>query len=147
MHWQQLQKLSLLFLVTTRKEVNRRTLKILSFVMIIKEMIVTDMGVRDQSEESKVVEEVAEVVVEAIMETEAKTTNRDPIIMRNMNKGKFLHTTAMGLMPETVVEVGLDLLVQIQTARAAIIQPPSLLRIHLMATTNHPTTSSIKMVV
>lgn len=119
----------------------------MSFVMIIKEMIVTDMGVRDQSEESKVVEEVAEVVVEAIMETEAKIINRDPIIMRNMNKGKFLHTTAMGLMPEMVVEVGLDLLVQIQTARAAIIQLPSLLRIHLMAITNHPTTSSIKMVV
>lgn len=115
--------------------------------MIIMEMIVTDMGVKDQSEESKVVEEVAEVVVEAIMETVAKTTNRDPIIMRNMSKGKFLHTASMGLMPETVVEVGLDLLAQIQTARAAIIQLPSLLRIHLMATTNHPTTSSVKMVV
>ena len=91
------------------------------------------------------VEEVAAVVEETIIQTVAKTTSRDLIIMRILDKG--LLTMAMVLVQEMVVEVGLDLLVQIQTARAAIIQPPSLLRIHLMATTNHPTTSSIKMVV
>ncbi len=87
------------------------------------------------------VEEVAE---ETIIKTVAKTTSRDLIIMRILDKG--LLTTAMVLVQEMAVEVGLGLPVQIPTARVAIIQLPSLPRIHKMVTTSHPTTSSLTTV-
>ena len=90
------------------------------------------------------VEEVAAVVEETIIKTVAKTTSRDLIIMRILDKG--LLTMAMVLVQEMVVEVGLGLPVQIPTARVAIIQLPSLPRIHQMVTTSHPTTSSLTTV-
>jgi len=91
-----------------------------------------------------VVEEVAAVVEETIIKTVAKTTSRDLIIMRILDKG--LLTMAIVLVQEMVVEVGLGLPVQIPTARVAIIQLPSLPRIHPMVTTSHPTTSSLTTV-